>query len=167
VCVHYLGGYKSPHLYISAPFLLTLSPPAVLPKKKYTSREAETSVVRECKLDEMRYRGAACLIWRRFSNLFETGQSLFWATFGLVSLADFELAGIKVSCCVFFSLTKKFSVDNLGQRTGQFFLIPPLLVQRCNGTLIKKKVKFSSYIRKFRRNQVAKSYMTNGLLICG
>ena len=65
---------------------------------KWAARgKAEPSVVRECKLDEMRYRGAACLIWRRFSNLFETGQSLFWATFGLVSLADFELAGIKVS----------------------------------------------------------------------
>ena len=65
--------------------------------KMSSTRQAESSVGRECKLDEMRYRGAACLIWRRFSNLFETGQSLFWATFGLVSLADFELAGIKVS----------------------------------------------------------------------
>ncbi len=36
-------------------------------------------------------------------------------------------------------------------------------------TLIKKKIKFSSYIRKFRRDQgsVAKSYMTNSLLIYG
>lgn len=31
----------------------------------------------------------------RFANLFETSQSLFWATFGLVSLSEFELAGIK------------------------------------------------------------------------
>ena len=31
----------------------------------------------------------------RFANLFETSQSLFWATFGLVSLTDFELTGIK------------------------------------------------------------------------
>ena len=38
---------------------------------------------------------AACLIWRRFSNLFETTQTLFWAIFGLVQLADFELTGIK------------------------------------------------------------------------
>ncbi len=36
-------------------------------------------------------------------------------------------------------------------------------------TLIKKKIKFSSYIRKFRmEHAVAKSiYMTNGLLIYG
>ncbi len=32
-------------------------------------------------------------------------------------------------------------------------------------TLIKKKMKVSSYIRKFRRVSVAKSYMTNGLII--
>ena len=50
---------------------------------------------RQCKDEELRYRGAACLIWKRFSNLFETLQSLFWGTFGLVSLADFELTGIK------------------------------------------------------------------------
>jgi hypothetical protein len=31
--------------------------------------------------------------------------------------------------------------------------------------LVRKKIKFSSYIRKFRRGAVAKSYMTNGLLI--
>jgi hypothetical protein len=34
-------------------------------------------------------------------------------------------------------------------------------------TLIKKKSMFSSYIRKFRRGAVAKSYMTNGLFIYG
>jgi malic enzyme len=34
-------------------------------------------------------------------------------------------------------------------------------------TLIKKKIKFSSYIRIFRSGAVAKSYMTNGLLIYG
>jgi hypothetical protein len=32
-------------------------------------------------------------------------------------------------------------------------------------TLMKKKIKFSSHIRKFRMEQVAKSFMTNGLLI--
>ena len=40
-------------------------------------------------------RTASCLVWRRFSNLFETAQSLFWGLFGLVSLTDFELSGIK------------------------------------------------------------------------
>ena len=34
-------------------------------------------------------------MWRRFANLFETSQSLFWASFGLVNLTDFELTGIK------------------------------------------------------------------------
>ncbi|XP_050299410.1 transient receptor potential protein isoform X2 [Anthonomus grandis grandis] len=37
----------------------------------------------------------ACSIWRRYANLFETSQSLFWASFGLVDLMTFELTGIK------------------------------------------------------------------------
>ncbi|KYB27779.1 Transient receptor potential protein-like Protein [Tribolium castaneum] len=37
----------------------------------------------------------ACTIWRRYANLFETSQSLFWASFGLVDLLSFELTGIK------------------------------------------------------------------------
>ncbi|KAK6616864.1 hypothetical protein RUM44_005302 [Polyplax serrata] len=37
----------------------------------------------------------ACLVWRRFSNLFETSQTLFWAVFGLIDLDSFELEGIK------------------------------------------------------------------------
>ncbi|XP_031341305.1 transient receptor potential-gamma protein isoform X1 [Photinus pyralis] len=38
----------------------------------------------------------ACTIWRRFANLFETSQTLFWAVFGLVDLESFELSGIKI-----------------------------------------------------------------------
>ncbi|XP_048512014.1 transient receptor potential-gamma protein isoform X3 [Athalia rosae] len=38
----------------------------------------------------------ACIVWRRFANLFETTQTLFWAVFGLVELESFELDGIKV-----------------------------------------------------------------------
>lgn len=41
------------------------------------------------------FQSNACIVWRRFANLFETSQSLFWASFGLVSLMDFELTGIK------------------------------------------------------------------------
>ena len=50
---------------------------------------------KECELSQEKSRHAACLIWRRFCNLFETTQSLFWAVFGLVSLSDFELKGKK------------------------------------------------------------------------
>eukprot|EP00095_Tigriopus_kingsejongensis_P011532 snap_masked-scaffold33_size549341-processed-gene-1.10 protein:Tk11532 transcript:snap_masked-scaffold33_size549341-processed-gene-1.10-mRNA-1 annotation:"trp channel protein" len=39
--------------------------------------------------------GDSCVMWRRFANLWETSQSLFWASFGLVELGDFELKGIK------------------------------------------------------------------------
>ncbi|XP_045459932.1 transient receptor potential-gamma protein [Melitaea cinxia] len=38
----------------------------------------------------------ACVVWRRFANLFETMQTLFWAAFGLVDLDSFELEGIKI-----------------------------------------------------------------------
>ena len=50
---------------------------------------------KDCELSQEKWRGghASCLIWRRFCNLFETTQSLFWAVFGLVSLSDFELKG--------------------------------------------------------------------------
>ena len=37
----------------------------------------------------------SCEVWRRFSNLFETVQTLFWASFGLIDLVNFELTGIK------------------------------------------------------------------------
>lgn len=40
-------------------------------------------------------QGDACMRWRRFYNLFESSQSLFWASFGMVSLEDFELTGIR------------------------------------------------------------------------
>ena len=46
-------------------------------------------------LPDTENNGNSCLVWRRFANLFETSQSLFWASFGLVSLAEFELSGIK------------------------------------------------------------------------
>ncbi|XP_023230521.1 transient-receptor-potential-like protein [Centruroides sculpturatus] len=50
------------------------------------------SVTGQAKWDKNR---DSCLAWRRFSNLFESSQSLFWASFGLVDLANFELTGIK------------------------------------------------------------------------
>ena len=46
-------------------------------------------------LPDTENNGNSCLVWRRFANLFETSQSLFWASFGLVSLSEFELSGIK------------------------------------------------------------------------
>merc|ERR1719367_1760100 len=36
-----------------------------------------------------------CLAFRKFANLWETTQTLFWASFGLIDLDNFELAGIK------------------------------------------------------------------------
>ncbi|XP_063238100.1 transient-receptor-potential-like protein [Bacillus rossius redtenbacheri] len=39
--------------------------------------------------------GDACMKWRRFGNLFESSQSLFWASFGGIGIDSFELTGIK------------------------------------------------------------------------
>ncbi|CAH1159812.1 unnamed protein product [Phaedon cochleariae] len=39
--------------------------------------------------------GDSCMKWRRFADVFESSQSLFWASFGLVDLDSFELTGIK------------------------------------------------------------------------
>merc|ERR1719320_1397005 len=36
-----------------------------------------------------------CLAYRKFANLWETTQTLFWASFGLIDLDNFELNGIK------------------------------------------------------------------------
>lgn len=49
----------------------------------------------QCDFRSTRAKNAACLVWRRFSNLFETSQTLFWAVFGLVNFTDFELTGLK------------------------------------------------------------------------
>ncbi|XP_066999438.2 transient-receptor-potential-like protein [Anabrus simplex] len=39
--------------------------------------------------------GDSCMKWRYFGNLFESSQSLFWASFGGVGIDSFELSGIK------------------------------------------------------------------------
>ncbi|XP_045478716.1 transient receptor potential protein [Harmonia axyridis] len=46
-------------------------------------------------LPDFENQDKACTIWRRYANLFETSQSLFWASFGLVDLVSFDLTGIK------------------------------------------------------------------------
>lgn len=40
-------------------------------------------------------KGDSCSKWRRFGNLFESSQSLFWASFGMIGLEEFQLQGIK------------------------------------------------------------------------
>lgn len=37
----------------------------------------------------------SCKTWRHFSNVFESSQTLFWATFGLSDLENFDLTGIR------------------------------------------------------------------------
>ncbi|XP_076273202.1 transient receptor potential cation channel gamma isoform X2 [Rhynchophorus ferrugineus] len=51
---------------------------------------------RKCKEEPSINDTNACTIWRRFSNLFETVQTLFWAVFGLIDLDSFDLNEIKI-----------------------------------------------------------------------
>ena len=69
---------------------------------------------KECDPTQYKAKGAACLVWRRFSNLFETLQSLFWAVFGLVSLQDFELAGEKLKP-ILLKLSIYYKLNNFVQ----------------------------------------------------
>ncbi|XP_067121662.1 LOW QUALITY PROTEIN: transient receptor potential-gamma protein-like [Centruroides vittatus] len=46
-------------------------------------------------LNDTKTEPGACLTWRRFANLFESSQTLFWASFGLIDLDNFELSGIQ------------------------------------------------------------------------
>ncbi|XP_053973778.1 transient receptor potential-gamma protein isoform X2 [Hylaeus volcanicus] len=59
---------------------------AVMEKKRCPSFSPNASVPADSN---------ACIVWRRFANLFETAQTLFWAVFGLIDLESFELDGIK------------------------------------------------------------------------
>jgi hypothetical protein len=45
--------------------------------------------------------------------------------------------------------------------------LPPQGIRVRTATLIKKKIKFSSYIREIHNGAVATSYITNGHLIFG
>lgn len=46
-------------------------------------------------LPDWENKADSCMKWRSFGNLFESTQSLFWASFGMVGIDTFELAGIK------------------------------------------------------------------------
>ncbi|CAL4127997.1 unnamed protein product [Meganyctiphanes norvegica] len=37
----------------------------------------------------------ACHRWRRFTNSWESAQTMFWTSFGFISLYDFEMTGVK------------------------------------------------------------------------
>ncbi|XP_075234262.1 transient-receptor-potential-like protein isoform X1 [Lycorma delicatula] len=46
-------------------------------------------------LPDWENKADSCMKWRSFGNLFESTQSLFWASFGMVGIDTFELTGIK------------------------------------------------------------------------
>ncbi|KAH9643810.1 hypothetical protein HF086_002308 [Spodoptera exigua] len=106
----------------------------------------------------------ACTIWRRYANLFETSQSLFWASFGLVDLTTFELTGIK-SFTRFWALLTfgSYSVINI------IVLLNMLIAMMSNSYQIISVVRyvFVSQERadtewKFARSNLWMSYFEDG-----
>uniref|UniRef100_A0A1I8NT53 Transient receptor ion channel domain-containing protein n=1 Tax=Stomoxys calcitrans TaxID=35570 RepID=A0A1I8NT53_STOCA len=97
----------------------------------------------------------ACTIWRRFSNLFETSQSLFWASFGLVDLVSFDLAGIK-SFTRFWALLMfgSYSVINI------IVLLNMLIAMMSNSYQIISERADVEW--KFARSQLWISYFEDG-----
>ncbi|XP_046748489.1 transient-receptor-potential-like protein [Diprion similis] len=99
--------------------------------------------------------GDACSRWRRFSSLFETCQSLFWASFGGVGIDSFELTGIK-SYTRFWGLLMfgSYSVINV------IVLLNLLIAMMSNSyTLI---VDHSDIEWKFARTKLWMSYFEQG-----
>ncbi|KAL9695258.1 hypothetical protein quinque_014543 [Culex quinquefasciatus] len=97
----------------------------------------------------------SCAIWRRFANLFETSQSLFWASFGLVDLMAFELAGIK-SFTRFWALLMfgSYSVINI------IVLLNMLIAMMSNSYQIISERSDSEW--KFARSRLWMSYFEDG-----
>ncbi|XP_055637159.1 transient receptor potential protein [Toxorhynchites rutilus septentrionalis] len=97
----------------------------------------------------------ACTIWRRFANLFETSQSLFWASFGLVDLLAFELSGIK-SFTRFWALLMfgSYSVINI------IVLLNMLIAMMSNSYQIISERSDSEW--KFARSRLWMSYFEDG-----
>ncbi|KAF4526037.1 hypothetical protein B566_EDAN000831 [Ephemera danica] len=97
----------------------------------------------------------ACTIWRRFANLFETSQSLFWASFGMVDLMSFELTGCK-SFTRFWALLMfgSYSVINI------IVLLNMLIAMMSNSYQIISER--SDVEWKFARSKLWMSYFEEG-----
>nr|XP_050860313.1 transient receptor potential protein isoform X5 [Vespula vulgaris] len=97
----------------------------------------------------------ACSIWRRFANLFETSQSLFWASFGMVDLMSFDLTGIK-SFTRFWALLMfgSYSVINV------IVLLNMLIAMMSNSYQIISERADSEW--KFARSHLWMSYFEDG-----
>ncbi|XP_011630949.1 transient receptor potential protein-like [Pogonomyrmex barbatus] len=97
----------------------------------------------------------ACSIWRRFANLFETSQSLFWASFGMVDLMSFDLTGIK-SFTRFWALLMfgSYSVINV------IVLLNMLIAMMSNSYQIISERSDTEW--KFARSHLWMSYFEDG-----
>ncbi|XP_015605560.1 transient-receptor-potential-like protein isoform X2 [Cephus cinctus] len=97
----------------------------------------------------------ACIRWRRFSSLFESCQSLFWASFGEIGLDTFELTGIK-SYTRFWGLLMfgSYSVINV------IVLLNLLIAMMSNSYALIEKHADTEW--KFARTKLWMSYFEEG-----
>ncbi|XP_014488485.1 PREDICTED: transient receptor potential protein-like isoform X2 [Dinoponera quadriceps] len=97
----------------------------------------------------------ACSIWRRFANLFEASQSLFWASFGMIDLMSFDLTGIK-SFTRFWALLMfgSYSVINV------IVLLNMLIAMMSNSYQIISERSDTEW--KFARSHLWMSYFEDG-----
>ncbi|XP_012062424.1 PREDICTED: transient receptor potential protein-like [Atta cephalotes] len=97
----------------------------------------------------------ACSIWRRFTNLFEASQSLFWASFGMIDLMSFDLTGIK-SFTRFWALLMfgSYSVINI------IVLLNMLIAMMSNSYQIISERSDTEW--KFARSHLWMSYFEDG-----
>ncbi|XP_076762035.1 transient receptor potential-like [Xylocopa sonorina] len=96
-----------------------------------------------------------CLRWRRFSNLFESCQTLFWASFGSIGIESFELTGIK-SYTRFWGLLMfgSYSVINV------IVLLNLLIAMMSNSYAVIEERADSEW--KFARTKLWMSYFEEG-----
>ncbi|EGI64238.1 Transient receptor potential protein [Acromyrmex echinatior] len=100
----------------------------------------------------------ACSIWRRFTNLFEASQSLFWASFGMIDLMSFDLTGIK-SFTRFWALLMfgSYSVINI------IVLLNMLIAMMSNSYQIISERSDTEW--KFARSHLWMSYFEDGDIV--
>ncbi|XP_059479405.1 transient receptor potential protein-like [Neocloeon triangulifer] len=121
----------------------------------YSDLDKQKCYARDPEVSDWENEDKACSTWRRFANMFETSQTLFWAGFGLVDLVAFELTGMK-SFTRFWSLLMfgSYSVINI------IVLLNMLIAMMSNSFQIISER--SDVEWKFARSRLWMSYFEDG-----
>ncbi|XP_065332028.1 transient receptor potential protein-like isoform X2 [Cloeon dipterum] len=121
----------------------------------YSDLDRQRCYAKDPEVSDWENEDKACSTWRRFANMFETSQTLFWAGFGLVDLITFELTGMK-SFTRFWSLLMfgSYSVINI------IVLLNMLIAMMSNSFQIISER--SDVEWKFARSRLWMSYFEDG-----